>query len=467
MLKKRLNPKVPPSSSTFAVEIMPDDYRRRHRKKQVLVGVALGSIGIIIGIIGLMVFKSWWTLRHVLAEHTGARAEALQNQAPLDPELSKLQREGDQRVNILLLGIGDSTHAGSLLSDTVLVASIEPQDKTVTMVSLPRDLYVPIPGHGSDKLNAAHSYGEQQKTGQGPELARQVVSKVLNIPIQYYARADFTGFRKIVDTLGGVPLTVTTSLYDPEYPCENDEGRACGFTIKAGAQVVRGDMALKYVRCRKGNCGNDFGRAARQQEVLIAMRAKALSLETLTNPAKIVGLLDAIGSHAKTDLSLEEIQNLTTILKDVSADKTTTKVIDDETTNLVHSTWLHGASVVVPKLGDGDFTALQDFTHELLTDRYIKREAAHIIVHNATGESANTALIRQRLSVYGYDLTSVDEIENTARTSLKDYTKNAKPFTRTYLERRFHINSEQADGRGSSADLEITLGSDFQSEWLQ
>ncbi len=467
MLKKRPNPVVPPSSSPIAAGITPDDYHRRDRKKRVLVGVALGSIALIISIVGIMAFKSWWAMRHVLAEHTGARAEALQNQAPIDPALSKLQREGGQRVNILLLGVGDSTHAGSLLSDTVLVASVEPQEKTVTMISLPRDLYVPISGHGSDKLNAAHSFGEQRKTGQGPELARQVVSNVLGIPIQYYARADFSGFKKAVDTLGGVSLDVTTPLQDSEYPCDYDERRACGFSMKAGVQVVRGDMALKYVRCRKGNCGNDFGRAARQQQVLVAMRTKALSLDTLANPAKVSDLLDTIGNHAKTDLSLEEMQNLAGILKDASANKVVTKVIDDEATGLVHSTSIGGASVVVPKLGEGDFTALQDFTHSLLTDRYITRESARIVVHNATGRLANSTLIRQRLAAYGYQITMIDEVASTAHTGLNDYTEDAKPFTRTYLEKRFHVQTQRIESNTPPTDLELTLGSDFESEWLQ
>lgn len=442
-----------------------EKYHRKHRLRRYVWGV----VGLVVAVFmltgGVLAYKSWRTVNHVIAEHSGTTTNALQEEAP-DPELADLKGEGERRVNILLLGVGDSNHAGSLLSDTMLVASVEPQEKTVTMISLPRDLYVPIPGHGGDKINSAHVYGELKSTGEGPNLAKKVVEQTLDIPIHYYMRVDFSGFKKAIETLGGVTVNVPTALFDSEYPCDKDERRACGFSIKAGSQVVRGDVALKYVRCRKGNCGNDFGRAARQQEVLLAMRQKALSLTTLSNPAKVAGLIDTIGNHAKTDISLTELQSLATIMKDIKQDQTVTKVID-QAEGLVNSTLIAGASVVVPKLGVDNFSGIQDFVRQLLTDRYINREKAQIIIHNGTGRADNINYIKQRLALYQYQVTTIDEVPVQTQTVLKSYAQDEKRFTRTYLGQRFHVVPAKLERPpGNPADIEIWVGNDFQKDWL-
>jgi anionic cell wall polymer biosynthesis LytR-Cps2A-Psr (LCP) family protein len=188
---------------------------------------------------------------------------------------------------------------------------------------------------------------------------------VLDIPVHNYVRVDFTGFKKAVDVLGGVTIDVATPLSDSEYPCEKDERKACGFSVKAGTQLMNGATALKYARCRKGNCGNDFGRAARQQEVLMAMREKALQMSTLTNPAKLAGIIDTIGSHVRTDLSTEELTRLAEILKDVKSETVRSKVIDGEEEKLVQVANIAGASVVIPAGGEGKFGPIQDFAHSL------------------------------------------------------------------------------------------------------
>lgn len=466
MLSKR--PAVGQSSTKpTSVGQSPEKYHQKHRTKRIVWGVIVFVLMLILGTGTVLAYKSWQALHHVIVQHSGTTTNELKNDPP-DPELADLKREGERRVNILLLGIGDSSHAGSLLTDTMLVASIEPKEKTVTMISLPRDLYVPIPNHGNDKINSAHVYGELQKKGEGPNTSKKVVESTLDIPIHYYMRVDFSGFKKAIDTLGGVTLNVESALYDSEYPCDKDERRACGFTMKAGSQVVRGDMALKYVRCRKGNCGNDFGRAARQQQVLMAMREKALSASTLSNPAKIAGLIDTVGSHVTTDMSLDELQNLATIMKEVPKDKTVTKVIDGETEGLVYSTMIQGASVVVPKLGVGNFSGIRDFTHNLLTDRYITREAAKVVIHNASGKPELTASVKERLALYHYQVVSVDSAATQPTTKLKNYAKEDKRFTRTYLGQRFHTSAVSEDRPSNTeADLELWIGSDVQKAWLQ
>jgi LCP family protein required for cell wall assembly len=347
----------------------------------------------------------------------------------------------------------------------MMVMSIDPKTKDVAMISIPRDLYVPIPGYGYAKINAANAYGEQQKTGNGPVLAKAVVQNILDIPIHYYAQIDFTGFKKAVDAVGGIDINVTQALYDPEYPCDNDEGRACGYTQKAGQIHMNGSLALKYARCRKGNCGNDFGRAARQQEVLVALRAKAMSLGTLANPTKIASLIDIIGSSARTDLQLSEMKKLADMAKDIDTSKIVNKVIDGETTNLVTTASdPFAGSIVIPVAGSGNFSEIQAFAHTIFVDHYLKDENARLEVQNGTTKAGLATTVGTMLKSYQYNVVSMVNApnQNYATTVLYDYSSGKKPYTISYLENRFGVKAQKtAPPSADSPEIVLILGADY------
>src|SRR5262249_34386286 len=113
---------------------------------------------------------------------------------------------------------------------------------------------------------------------------------------------DFTGLKDIVDAVGGIDVNVTQRLYDPEYPCDDNQYKVCGLDIEPGQQHMNGTVALQYVRCRKGTCGNDFGRAARQQEVIRLVREKATAPSTILEPWKLVKVVNAVRDHVQTDM---------------------------------------------------------------------------------------------------------------------------------------------------------------------
>ncbi|MBU2595702.1 LCP family protein, partial [Patescibacteria group bacterium] len=179
-------------------------------------------------------------------------------------EVKKLQGEGDGRINILLLGIGGPGHDGADLTDTMMVVSVDPINKTVAMLSIPRDLWVKIPGNGESKINAVHSYGEQNKKkfGDGPTVSKQIVSQILDLPIHYYARMDFEGFKKLVDQVGGIEIKVEKDIVDPYYP-DDRTGKNITYRVREGEQHMDGAQALKYARSRYTT--SDFDRARRQQ----------------------------------------------------------------------------------------------------------------------------------------------------------------------------------------------------------
>ena len=141
----------------------------------------------------------------------------------------KLRGEENDRVNLLLMGIGGEGHDGPQLSDTIIFTSYRPSDGSLAMMSLPRDMTVPIPGYGYRKVNHANAYGEMNEPGAGPALASQVIGDVLDEEINYYVRVDFDGFAEFIDAIGGVDVYVDQSFSDYNYPTPGKEYDTCGF----------------------------------------------------------------------------------------------------------------------------------------------------------------------------------------------------------------------------------------------
>lgn len=377
----------------------------------------------------------------------------------IDP--TRLKGEGDGRINILLLGVGGANHTAGALTDTIMVASIDPVHKDVAMLSIPRDLYVKIPGYGQAKINAAGTYG-------GAELSKQVVSKLLDLPIHYYVQADFDAFKQAVNTVGGVEVAPETALYDPEYPCDN--GRSyCKFNLKAGPQKLDGATALKYVRCRHGACEGDFGRAARQQEVLLALRQKVVDAQTLTNPLKIGALVDNAGEHVRTDFNLKELTKLAELLKDAKTDNIVTKVLTNDTDGLLvnGSNQFPGAgSILLPRAGAFDYSEIQELVHTIFVDGYLKKEAPKIEITNGTNTYGLGAKLSKQLSAYSYKVVAVGSAsELVAKTQIIDYSEGSKPYTVRYLQQRFKaqvIKGDPAQKPTSGAEVVIMVGKDYQ-----
>ncbi len=214
--------------------------------------------------------------------------------------LNTLATDREGRANILLLGVGNEGHEGAELSDTNMVMILDTQNKRVATISLPRDLRVQIPGYGFAKINQANALG-------GDALAARTVSNTLAIPIHYTITTNFSGLADLVDAVGGIKVNVKERLVDPEYPCENNQYRSCGLDIQPGEQQMDGATALKYVRCRKGTCGNDFGRAERQQEVIGLIREKVLANETILNPYRATRVSSALRNNMETTMGPSEM----------------------------------------------------------------------------------------------------------------------------------------------------------------
>lgn len=199
----------------------------------------------------------------------------------------------DQRLNVLLLGIDARQGETMARTDSIILASVDPKSKQMTLLSIPRDTRVNIPGHGWDKINSASVYG-------GPELSSKVVSDLIGIPIKYYTLTNFSGFKDIVDALGGVTLDVEQNMYhegDEEY------GGAYGINLKKGVQRLDGEKALQYVRYRDYAMG-DIDRTKHQQKFLAALAKEMLQPSTIP---KLPKLVSEISRYVKTNLSVSDM----------------------------------------------------------------------------------------------------------------------------------------------------------------
>lgn len=222
------------------------------------------------------------------------------------PDLS-----GGERVNILLVGIDSAPGRTTQLTDTMLVVSLDPDGTKSAMISVPRDLYgTPLPDGGvyNAKLNTlmvrAAGRPDQYPLG-GVGTLKAAIGELLGVPIHYFAAINLIGFKQTVDAIGGVDVTVERAIHDPTYIDEFDN--PVGFFIEPGTYHMDGRLALAFVRSRKGAGDNDFTRAARQQQLLTAVRAKLTAGNLLL---ALPGLLDAVKNTIATDVPSDRIAEL-------------------------------------------------------------------------------------------------------------------------------------------------------------
>lgn len=289
---------------------------------------------------------------------------------------SKLRGEDRGRINILLAGDSsdDPGHAGAELTDSIMLLSINPNNKTAFVMSIPRDLYVNIPDNGYAKINAANVYGNNDKFKEegypdgGMGLLEKTIEETLDIPIDYYALINYTAFKDAVNAVGGVPITINSGnrygVYDPY----------ANLKLPNGTQQINGEQALALARARGQGPGaygvtSDFDRTQYQRDILIALKDKAVSAGVLTNPVKVSNLFDAAGNNVKTDLSLGNIRRLNNLTKGLNtADIKSISLDDVNGKSLLKSyTTRDGQSALIPAAGIDNYTQIKALLTELFS----------------------------------------------------------------------------------------------------
>jgi LCP family protein required for cell wall assembly len=248
------------------------------------------------------------------------------------------------RVNILVMGI-DRRPGEPFISrtDTMMLMSIDTELLTASILSIPRDLYVIIPGIGRDRINTAFVYGSAgNNPAGGAELAKQTVEYNLGVPVHHYVMVDFNAVTQGINAIGGIDVNVPTEIFDPTFPDMN-----YGYDplyIAAGLQHFDGTTALKYARTRHQD--NDFNRARRQQQVIMAVRDKVLGLGVSEMIDQAPTLFQQLSQSFRTDLSLNDVVGLARAASEIPNENIRNEVIDH---NYVSNYYTEtGASVLIP-----------------------------------------------------------------------------------------------------------------------
>jgi LCP family protein required for cell wall assembly len=282
----------------------------------------------------------------------------------------ELTGEQDDRINFLLLGIGGEGHDGPELTDTIMFASFKPSTKKIGFLSIPRDLAVPIPGYGYQKINSINAYAEMDDSGSGPQWTSDVIGDLLDQEIHYFVKVDFDGFIDLIDAIGGVDVYVDRSFTDTNYPTDND-GLVQTIEFTEGETHMDGQTALQYARSRHGNNGegSDFARAERQQKLILAVKNELLSASTFLNPAKLNNLVETFQENVETNMSFWELIKMTQYIPDIDPKNITTTVLEDGNDNPLYSTMINGSFVLLPKRDDWE--PIKEMAEELISDMQV------------------------------------------------------------------------------------------------
>lgn len=254
--------------------------------------------------------------------------------------------DGESRFTVLMMGLDRRPGQTGLAyrTDTMMLVSLDPVTNQIGILSIPRDLYVPVPGYSElQRVNSAMVLGELQRTGNGPNLAMQTVQNNLGIRVNDYFAVDFNGFIEFVDTIGGIEITTNYAISDPQYP--NMYYGYDPFYLSAGTHQLDGATALKFARTRHGS--SDFQRAQRQQEVLYAIRDRVLEPGVLAQLiVQSPTLFDQYQDNVATGLSLDQMIQITLFLKDIPRENISTGVIDQRYISNYQTS--SGAQVLIP-----------------------------------------------------------------------------------------------------------------------
>ena len=457
---------------------------KKKRGKDKIFWILLFSFIIFVGLTAYLAFslvKDAVTSLGFVPEPLEIREESSQpvdqNEALLDVS-SPLQGEnapksvpwdGKSRVNLLLLGVDSRdwlSDNGPPLTDTIILATIDPDTQTAGLLSIPRDLWIEIPNHGYNKINQAYQLGEANREPEGGAgLAMDTLENFFDVSIPYYAVVDFNAFVRLVDEIGGVKIDIPEAIkIDPL-------GEKLPRTLQPGVQTLTGELALAYVRNRD-TAGSDFDRIQRQQQVILAIRRRVISFEMiplLMDKAPV--LYKEVASGVKTNLSLQQAVQLVFVAAQIPEKNIQNlQISHDEVVDTI--SW-NGMAILQPI--PEKILALRDtfFAKEpasnletvinMAPDDRISEEDAGITIRNGTftaGLAASTSEFLQSKELRIVDVANADQIYEL--TTIIDYT--GKPYTVEYLVNLLNISPGKIYQRfepDSSVDITIILGEDW------
>ena len=381
--------------------------------------------------------------------------------------------DGNERVTILLMGLDYrdwERGEGPSRTDSMMLVTLDPLTHTAGMLSVPRDLWVEIPGYGHGRVNTAYFLGEQDRLpGGGPELAVKTVEKFMGVPIQYYVQIDFGAFVKMVDEIGGVELTVYEEIYiDPI-------GKDNTVLLQPGNYRFDGELTLAYARVRYTE-GGDFDRATRQQQVAMGIRDQVLELSNLPGLlASIPALYQDLTEGIRTNLAVDQMVALGMLALQVSPDSVARAVIAPPEMVTFETVIYAGEEAKVLKpvpdkirlLRDEVFTATGAIGPSIQAEtprEAAELEGSNLAVLNGAGEEGLAGRYADALTELGFNVTLIANADRLdyPTTRIVDYTGN--PYTVQYLVDLMDLTQSQVLFQtlpGNEVDVALVIGYDW------
>ncbi|MDP9320339.1 MAG: LCP family protein [Chloroflexota bacterium] len=415
--------------------------RGKHAADYFALGVV--TVALIVGYGGVYRGANAWAglAAKVFAPVAGATARGVTTSFDVPPW------NGRERLNVLILGIDSRGVATDTQNtDTMIVLSVDPVNRTAAMLSVPRDTLAAIPGHGSAKVNAAFALG-------GPDLAQKTIEGLLGIRINSYALVNFEAFTQIVDSVGGALVDVKRPIRDESYPTPDFGVER--LDIQPGPQLMPGDLALKYARSRHDS--NDFSRARRQQDVISAIRAR-LSADGML--ARLPGIVNDVGSAVETNFDPANILPLAGLGGGIPASDIKSEVLlpcggDSPHCELSEDNTGLGYYLIPDKAKIANLVA------ELFYDPQVRQEGARIEVRGTGTRNTAAQDVADRLAARAFGVARVTtgasgHSEILVKNSAKRYTADQLSVQLSGLPVRDATSSEQTD-----ADIVVVVGTDF------
>lgn len=450
---------------------------KRSTTKKIILRSTIIVILLVFGVGGYLGFKGLSTVNKVFHGNILSDAQAAFDETPL-------KGESAGRVNILLAGdsVDDPNHAGAQLTDSILLLSIDTQNHTAFLLSIPRDLWVYVPGMSSyEKINTANTVTNFDAPGYpsgGMGELEQIIGTQLGIPIDYYGLMDYGAFKDSVDAVGGVTITINSpdprGLYDPNTKLK----------LPNGPVTLDGQEALNLARARGDGYGSygfpdsDFDRTEHQRQLFVAVASKAKSLGVLSNPVKISDLFNALGNNFQTDMSLQNVLRLIQITKNININNIQSfafsSTLGGSTTPLLqnYTDPASGEDALVPTAGIGNYGGLEQYYQQLTSNNPVVKEAPSVVILNGSNVNGLASKERTLLESDGYNVTAVADANNEyPSTMVINNVGTTKPNSLKLLQKLFpgqtatsdSSPAEATEAQGYTSDFVVVLGQNWQT----
>ena len=435
------------SSVKKALRHKPKPAKKKMNKKK-KIAIIISSILVFIGAIIAAIWLLWPN-----DSFEGNWWDVLSNEP--------LKEDANGRSNVLIFGTAPVDYDGPLLSDTIMVLSINQTDKSAYMISLPRDLWVQhycpneTLGTSAGKLNETYRCALRNDDDSDEVVAasaagefKDKVGEILGLDVQYYAHLSWDGVIDIVDAVGGIDVTIESNNPDGIYDV------ATGIDFENGEVAhMDGRLALALIRARGAAGGygledSNFARERNQQLVIQALQEKASDVGTLSNPVTVVNSIQALGDNVRSDFRVGELRTIAQLAEEVDTNNMVSlPLIDEENDiNLVTNDTINGASVVVPTAGTFDYSEIKQYISESMSSDPMVREGAVVDVLNGSGTEGLASSEADKLEAKGFRIGEIGNTDGVSYDMMKIYSmSNDKPLTKEALKNLYNISPIEWD----------------------